>query len=291
MIDSLDIRTLSVAMSIIGLILCFCMLYVYATRKTYAGFMQWTTASVLISIAMGLVGSRNLLPDFFSIVVANLLIVSGNSFVSYGLERFTGQRPNKWLFISQSAAAIVLIPCFTYYIPSVDARIVILSAILAVLFGYSGYIVFKHVPVLVKNRNSLLVTSLSILSAWNILRMILTAQGAPIPDLMTASTFHGATLMVFICGYITVIIGLIILNFQKVELDLSAAIDEVRTLRGIVPICTSCKKIKDEKGSWSLVEEYVRAHSHAEFSHGMCPDCMKKFYPDYVDEENDEQIT
>ncbi len=278
-------------MSISGLILCFCMLYVFATRKTYAGFMQWTTASVLISIAMGLISYRSLLPDFFSIVVANLLIITGLGFVSYGLELFTGQRPNKWLFIAQSAAAIALIPCFTYYMPSVDARIVVLSAILAILFGYSGYIVFKHVPVLVKGRNNLLVTSFCILSAWNILRMILTVRGDTIPDLMTASAFHGVTMMVFICGYITVIIGLIILNFQKVELDLSTAIDEVRTLRGIVPICSSCKKIKDENGSWGLVEEYVRAHSHAEFSHGMCPDCMKKFYPDYADEDNDEQLT
>jgi len=278
-------------MSIIGLILCFCMFYVYTTRKTYAGFIQWTTASILIGIAMGLISYRNILPDFFSILLANLLIVAGIGFVARGLELFTDKKPKNWLFISISAVALVLFPCFTFYYPSVNARVISLSAILAALFGYSGYMAFKDIPRLVKNRNSFLLASFGILALWNLLRIVMTATSDPIPDLMTAPIFHGITLTVFLCGHITVIIGLIILNFQKVELDLSAAIDEVKTLRGIVPICSSCKKIKDKNGSWSLVEEYVRAHSHAEFSHGMCPECMKKYYPDYADEENDGQMT
>lgn len=284
MSDSLDVRTLSFVISIIGLVLCFCMLYVFATRKTYGGFMHWTAASILLGGAMGLVSYRNILPDFASILVANLLIVAGIGLVARGLELFTGKKPNNWLFISISAVAVVVFPCFTFYAPSVNARIISLSAILAVLFGYSAYISHKDIPKLVKDRNSFLLASFSILALWNLLRMIMTATSDPIPDLMTASIFHGITLTVFLCGHITVITGLIIVNFQKVELDLSTAIDEVKTLRGIIPICTSCKKIKDDKGAWGLVEEYVRAHSHAEFSHGMCPECMKKFYPEYVDD-------
>ena len=50
------------------------------------------------------------------------------------------------------------------------------------------------------------------------------------------------------------------------------------TLRGLIPICASCKKIRDDKGYWSQVEVYVRERSEAEFSHGICPDCMKKLY-------------
>ena len=60
---------------------------------------------------------------------------------------------------------------------------------------------------------------------------------------------------------------------------LQKALDEVRTLRGIVPICASCKKIRDDKGYWNQVEKYVCAHYEAEFSHGICPDCLKKLYP------------
>jgi len=67
--------------------------------------------------------------------------------------------------------------------------------------------------------------------------------------------------------------------------ELREALSQVRTLRGIVPICAACKKIRDDKGYWEQVEVYVRDHSEAEFSHSMCPDCMKKWYPGFVDKE------
>lgn len=60
--------------------------------------------------------------------------------------------------------------------------------------------------------------------------------------------------------------------------DLKKAVDEIKTLRGIVPICSLCKKIRDDKGYWNQIETYIQAHSDAEFSHGMCPECTDKTY-------------
>jgi hypothetical protein len=60
--------------------------------------------------------------------------------------------------------------------------------------------------------------------------------------------------------------------------ELKEALANVKTLRGLIPICASCKKIRDDKGYWSQVEVYVRDRSEAEFSHGICPDCAKKLY-------------
>lgn len=60
---------------------------------------------------------------------------------------------------------------------------------------------------------------------------------------------------------------------------LKKALDEVKTLRGFVPICSQCKNIRDDKGFWQQVEEYVQNHSEAQFSHSICPDCAKKLYP------------
>ena len=64
---------------------------------------------------------------------------------------------------------------------------------------------------------------------------------------------------------------------------LEKALKEVKTLRGIVPICSFCKKIRNDKGYWDQVEVYVREHTEADFSHGICPACMKQHYPDLVD--------
>lgn len=58
--------------------------------------------------------------------------------------------------------------------------------------------------------------------------------------------------------------------------QLQEALNEVKTLRGIIPICAYCKKIRDDKGLWNQLEAYIHSHSEAEFSHGVCPDCYKK---------------
>ena len=66
--------------------------------------------------------------------------------------------------------------------------------------------------------------------------------------------------------------------------DLNEALSNIKTLRGLIPTCASCKRIKNGKGSWEQMEYYIQKHSEAKFSHGMCPECMKKLYPEIYDE-------
>lgn len=61
---------------------------------------------------------------------------------------------------------------------------------------------------------------------------------------------------------------------------LQKALDSIKTLKGLVPICAKCKKIRDDKGYWSQIEKYIESHSDASFSHGICPECMDKLYGD-----------
>lgn len=62
---------------------------------------------------------------------------------------------------------------------------------------------------------------------------------------------------------------------------LQKSLEEIKTLKGIVPICSNCKKIRDDKGYWEQVEAYVSRHTEARFSHGICPECAKKLYPEF----------
>jgi hypothetical protein len=73
------------------------------------------------------------------------------------------------------------------------------------------------------------------------------------------------------------------LEREKLITDLQTALGDIKTLRGLLPICASCKKIRDDKGSWGGLEKYIMDHSDAQFSHDICPDCMRKLYPDLVD--------
>ena len=67
---------------------------------------------------------------------------------------------------------------------------------------------------------------------------------------------------------------------EKLILELTEALEKVKTLSGLLPICASCKKIRDDKGYWNQIESYIRRHSEAEFTHSICPDCSRRLYPD-----------
>jgi hypothetical protein len=67
---------------------------------------------------------------------------------------------------------------------------------------------------------------------------------------------------------------------ERLIIELQNALAQVKKLSGFIPICASCKKIRDDKGYWRQVEEYIRDHSEALFSHSICPDCMRSLYPE-----------
>lgn len=71
------------------------------------------------------------------------------------------------------------------------------------------------------------------------------------------------------------------LEIERINRELQSALDEIKTLKGILPICSSCKDIRDANGEWHRMEAYIRDRSDAQFSHGICPTCAKKLYPEF----------
>ena len=69
---------------------------------------------------------------------------------------------------------------------------------------------------------------------------------------------------------------------ERLVRELQAALANVKTLSGLLPICAHCKNIRDDKGYWNQIEIYIRDHSEAQFTHGICPDCIRKLYPHLV---------
>jgi len=68
--------------------------------------------------------------------------------------------------------------------------------------------------------------------------------------------------------------------------ELQDALAQIKTLSGLLPICASCKKIRDDKGYWNQIEEYVSKHSEAKFTHGICPECTQRLYPELFEDEH-----
>lgn len=71
-------------------------------------------------------------------------------------------------------------------------------------------------------------------------------------------------------------------ELQRTINDLTKAMEEIQTLKGLLPICSACKKIRDDQGYWQEVEAYIGKHAKVRFSHSICPECGKKLYPEYV---------
>jgi len=69
---------------------------------------------------------------------------------------------------------------------------------------------------------------------------------------------------------------------RELEVRVDQALAQVKTLSGMLPICASCKKIRDDSGYWNQMETYIHEHSGVDFSHSVCPECMEKLYPDYA---------
>lgn len=74
---------------------------------------------------------------------------------------------------------------------------------------------------------------------------------------------------------------------EKYVAQLQQALADIKTLSGLLPICASCKKIRDDKGYWQQIEGYIQEHSSAEFTHGICPECARKLYPGIFDQKDE----
>jgi len=70
-------------------------------------------------------------------------------------------------------------------------------------------------------------------------------------------------------------------DHEQIIVKLQTALIDIKTLSGLIPICSHCKNIRDDKGYWTKLEQYIHDHSDAKFSHGICPDCIKEHYPNH----------
>ncbi|MCP4547888.1 MAG: hypothetical protein GY835_15605 [bacterium] len=76
------------------------------------------------------------------------------------------------------------------------------------------------------------------------------------------------------------------ISLERQNVKLEEALVEINQLRGIIPICAECKKIRDDAGAWHQIEAYIGKHSEAKFSHGVCPECVKSLYPEFSTRDN-----
>ena len=286
MLDFLHMRTLIFFSGFTSLVLFVCMLYIWKRQKTYSGFLRWTFASLANAAGMILASQREILPDFFTVLIADILLMLSMMLITSGLTMFSGKKPLDKAYIAVLLIFTISFLSVMYLWPSFTLRVMIYSAIQAGLCLIAAYIVYKHLPQVFPDRSLFLFRFFIACSAFPILRMISAfLDPGESPELMTASFMHQAVVLAGLQIYMIVDIGLLILNAHRINFELNKAREEIKTLTGFIPICASCKKIRDDAdaGGWKQLEDYMSEHIDVEFSHSICPECVKKLYPEFED--------
>ncbi len=284
----LDIRTLFLSTSVFGLILFVWMLNIDRARKIYPGFQYWTASALCYFLSNVLIGLRGEIPGLFSIVAAGSITVYTLMLIAYGISVFINKGDRPWHYLAAGACIPLVLAYFTYISPSIRVRIVIVSLAYSLLCLYCLYKLIRDTPGYLKKHNLMLKFSFASGALWTLFRMGHTLVYAKTIESMLAPSLMLSTSLVVYCVLFSFIaFGLCLFNFQRTEYELLTARSEVKRLTGFLPMCASCKKIRDDKGYWSQVEAYIRTHSEAVCSHSICPDCLQRLYPEYCDATSD----
>ena len=231
------------------------------------------------------------------IVIVNMLSLLGLIILYFGLEVHLGEKisflPNSLLFV----IAIGSIIFFTYFRPSMRARLITSAAANSLIWLQTSTLIFFRSPSLQRRIGHQLGTITLLLAVVNLFRIAALLNINPGRNFFSS---HDVVVWSFLFGVIfffgltfslqNLLVQCLNLKLEgdikkrkKIEVehektirDLESALNNVKTLHGLIPICSYCKKIRDDEGSWNQLEEYVAEHSDAEFTHGICDECAKK---------------
>lgn len=266
------------------------------TRKTYPGFGLWTSGVSLLGVGYLFVCLRGYIPDAVSILVVNVAFFMGMVLHLAGMRRFLGLTPLSRLWYALSGVLVADAAALYYGYNSESWRNLNLSIAVAAPHFAMAFLILGQ-PV---RRNSMfyvVIGSLMGLGGVMILGRAIWSLAVPTFNALLDSPVQ----FIFFVSVVVLQLGenlpFMMLNSERLEKELleaeaglrsavdelQRALDEIKTLSGFLPICASCKKIRDDRGYWQAVEQFIEEHSQAQFSHGICPDCLRKLYPEFAE--------
>lgn len=227
---ALDLRTLSLVLMMVAVVLSFFMLFVWRTQKTYPGFGVMAAANLAAAIGFLLVGLRGLTPDFVSIILGNLFI-SGSCVLGFeGVRRFLNRPPQ--LFFSVGLVGLMMPPLayFTYVQDNVAARIVTVSIVAAVMGVRFAFEFMKGVSDESKFTYRLAAVNYIVFSLLMVARAVLTPLYSNLDDLLAPDWIQSASFTAFILFVVIWTFIYIALNGERTQQELKATQAELEML-------------------------------------------------------------
>lgn len=302
MATSLDIRTLFLLGLLVNLVLGLVMLRNLVAREAYPGFMRWVLAAFLFGAGYGLLALRDLIPLFVSVILANGVFGVGLLLLKVGLSEFLSAGKRRALELGLFLLFVGFLSHFTMIQPDILFRYIVHSAYFGYLAVSSAFIAFRGTKRLFGSPYYMVSGSLMGLGGSLLLLLGVGSVDSirPLGLLEAGSLFIVSQGITLGFGF-SVMISLLALNGYRLSFDLrverekiaaqrddlekaneslSTALAEIKTLKGILPICSFCKKIRNDEGYWDRLEKYLSENTEAQLSHGFCPECLQREYPE-----------
>ena len=289
----IDIKTLILSNMLVSAFFCIAFFIYSLGQKTYRGFRLWNFSTLIITLGFLAIILRGTIPVGLSVFAVNGLFTLAALIRLDAIKRFLVEKSlNKLLYTIPIFVAFAGI-IFYFVVDRIEIRTFTVSIALFILSVSISWDLVRYSP----PENRLLYYSASIFIAIRGLIVLTRAilWEADNPHIIFNNSIWSSIQLEF--GLISEIgqnVIFLMMNSKRAEMnfnqsesklnstviDLKKALSEVKKLQGILPICSHCKKVRDDQGSWQGIEEYVRERSDAQFSHGICPECAKKYYPD-----------
>jgi hypothetical protein len=288
---TVDASTLVLCNALITACLAASLLIYRTGHKTYPGYSVWTIGTCLLAtgyLVLILQRELSLWPSF---------LLSDVAFALGGLLRLEGVRAllgRRRLPRAAYAAPVLLLAALGYLrfvYDSVFLRVLATNIFIAIVCFASAAAILRP-----DTRGQTFYRIFGGLHLAGGLLLVFRSESMLVPrhgpfDPATVQLFFLVALTVFEVG---VGLSFIMLNAERLATELRASRDsldgalrdlqttvaQVRVLRGLLPICASCKKVRDDHGYWQQIEAYIADHSEAAFSHGICPECAARLYPE-----------
>lgn len=287
----LDIKTLIIGNAALTLFAALTLLFYKMNHRTYPGFKLWMTGTFFVSITYILLPFLGLLPRWMIIVPHGLITLAAIMRLD-SISRFTqgAKIDRKYYGLPVVYLSVVL------YLITVDAQPVVRNFLFG---GFTFALIIAALPKFFRGamENAKLYRAAGLF--YGFYGVLFFARGVnwlfhPQVTMLPAGNVNAVYYFMIMIFEMGLAIAVLMINSLHLESDLSNstkslydtvlklqnAKSEINELTGLLPICSSCKKIRDEDGQWRQIESYISTRSAIEFSHGICPDCVKKLYPD-----------
>jgi hypothetical protein len=289
----LDIKTLLLSSILISAFFCIAFFIYSLEQKTYRGFRLWNFSTLIMTLAFLAIILRGTISVGLSVFAVNGLFILVAVIRLDAIKRFiVDKNLNKLLYTIPIFVALAGI-VFYFAVDRIEIRTFIVSVAIFILSVSISWDLVRYSP----PENRLLYYSAGIFIAIRGLTVLTRAilwQTNNQNNIFDTSIWSSIQLEFGLISEIGQNVFFLMMNSKRAEadfnqsesklnstvIDLKKALSEVKKLQGILPICSYCKKIRDDQGSWQGIEEYIHERSDAQFSHGICPECAKKYYPD-----------